>query len=75
MTLRKRINRLEGATVKPVHGLCAITREIMQPSACGPELVAVMKCPLYGGDAARIDRSPGEGEAAFRARFAGMQAA
>ncbi len=71
MTLQKRIDRLEGATAKPASGPCAIVREIMQPSATGPELVALMLRPFDGG-AVQIDRTPGEDETAFRARFAAI---
>ena len=75
MTLRKRLDRLEGANVKPVHGLCAIVREVVKPRASGPELVAMMMRPLHGGDVVQSVRNPGEGETAFRARFAAMHTA
>ena len=72
MTLRKRLDRLEGATPKPETEICAIIREIVQPSATGPELVAIMLRPLHGGDAVQIARAPGETEAETRTRFAAM---
>jgi hypothetical protein len=71
VTLRKRIDRLEGATAKPLGGPSAIVREIVQPSATGPQLVALMLRPLDGGGV-QIDRNPSEDETALRARFAAM---
>ena len=62
MTLGKRLDRLEGATVKPETGPCVIVRNIVQPSATGPELVAMMLRPLHGGDAVQSDCAPGETE-------------
>ena len=73
MTLKKRLDRLEGATAKPQTMPCAIVREVVQPGATGPELVAMMLRPLHGGGAARIDRTPGETEADLRSRFAAMR--
>jgi hypothetical protein len=70
VTLRKRLDRLEGATAKPASGPCAIVREIMQPSATGPELVALMLRALDGGGVVHIDHNPGEDKTGFRARFA-----
>ena len=49
MTLRKRLARLERAAAKPASGPFVIVREIVQPSATGPELVALMQRPLDGG--------------------------
>ncbi len=46
MTLKKRLDRLEGAPVKPEARVCAIVRKIVQPSATGPELVGLMLRPL-----------------------------
>jgi len=75
LTLRKRLDRLEGAALKPASWPCAIVREIVQPSATGPELVALMLRPLHGGDTVQIDCNPGEDETALRERFAAMCAA
>ena len=72
MTLRKRLDRLEGATAKPETEPCAIFRKIVRPNATGPELVGLMLRPLHGGDAVHIDRDPGEREPDLRARFAAM---
>jgi hypothetical protein len=75
VTLQKRIDPLEGATAKPASGPCAIVRAIVQPSATGPELVALMLRPLDGGGMVYIDRNPDEDETALRKRFATMCAA
>jgi len=72
MTLRKRLDRLEGATAKPETEPCAIIRKIVRPSATGPELVAMMLRPLHGGDVMQTDRAPGETEAETRTQFAAM---
>ena len=72
MTLQKRLDRMEGAAVKPEAEPCAIIREIVQPSANGPELVGMMLRPLPDGDAMQIDRAPGETEAEARTRFAAI---
>lgn len=72
MTLKKRIDRLEGATAKPETEPCAIVREIVQPSATGPELVAMMLRPLNGGEVVQTARAPGETGADTRKRFAAM---
>jgi len=69
MTLKKRLDRLEGITVKAETEIRAIVRQIVQPSATGPELVGMMLRPLHGGDVVRIDRAPGETESELRARF------
>jgi len=55
MTLKKRLDRLEGATVKPETGPSAIVRQIVQPSATGPELVGLMLRPLHDGRAGQMD--------------------
>jgi hypothetical protein len=70
VTLKKRLDLLEGATAKPETEPCAIVREIVQPSATRPELVAMMLRPLHGGDVVQIDRDPCETE--LSARFAAM---
>ncbi len=70
MTLKKRLDRLEGAAAKPASGPRAIVRAIVQPSATGPELAGLMLRPPDGGSAVQIDRAPGESEAELRARFA-----
>jgi len=72
VTLKKRIDRLEGATAKPETEPCAIVREIVQPSATGPELVAMMLRPLNGGEVVQTARAPGETESDTRTRFAAM---
>jgi hypothetical protein len=72
MTLKKRLDRLEGATEKPETEPCAIVREIVQPSATGPELVAMMLRPLNGGEVMQTVRAPGETESDTRTRFAAM---
>lgn len=69
MTLKRRIERLEGTTAQPENWPSAILHQIMQPSASGPELAGLMLRPILGGDVVRIDREPGETETAFRARF------
>lgn len=69
MTLKKRLDRLEGATMKAETEIRAIVRQIAQPSATGPELVAMMLRPLHCGDAVQIDRAPGETESELRSRF------
>ena len=69
MTLKKRLDRLEGATVKPETAPSAIVREIVQPSANGPQLVAMMLRPLHCGDAVQIDRAPSETKTELRARL------
>lgn len=75
MTLKKRLDRLEGATVKAETGPSAIVRQFVQPSATGPELVAMMLRPLHCGDAVQIDRAPGETESELRARFEALSKA
>lgn len=72
MTLKKRLDRLEGATVTPASEPRAIVREIVQPSTTGPELVGLILRPLHAGEAVRIYRAPSESEAKLRARFAAM---
>ncbi len=68
MTLRKRLDKLDAARGKPSGWPIAVVRTILQPSATGPELVALMLRPFHG-HALRIDRDSGEVETAFRARF------
>lgn len=70
MTLRKRLDRLEGATEERVHGPCVIVRSIVQPGGAGPELVAMTLRPLHGGVAVQVDRTPGGIK--VRTRFAAM---
>jgi len=72
VTLKKRLDRLEGATVKAESEPCAIFREIVQPSATGPELVAMMLRPLNGGEVVQTARAPGETESDTHKRFAAM---
>ena len=72
MTLKKRLDRLEGATAKLAGQPCAVNREIVQPSATGPELLALMLRPPHAGNAVRTDRATGESDAVLRARFATM---
>lgn len=67
MTLRKRLDKLDAALGK-VNGPVAVVRAIMQPSASGPELVALM-LRMFHGDAVQIDRLPGESESDLRAQF------
>jgi hypothetical protein len=67
MTLRKRLDKLDAARGK-ASGPVAVLRAIIQPSATGPELVALMLRPFHGG-AVQIDRLPGESETDLRARF------
>ena len=68
MTLRRRIQRLEGTTAQPGDMPSAFVVEFMQPSASGPELVGLMLRPLHGGEVVQIDRQAGESEADLRAR-------
>lgn len=69
MGIQRRLERLEAATAKPKKTPVAVVRTIMQPSASGPELVALMLRPLHGGKVVQLDRNPREDENAFRARF------
>ena len=69
MTLRKRIDRLEGATMQPGNMPSSILYEIVKPSASGPEIVGLTLRPLHCGDIVKLGREPGEDENAFRARF------
>lgn len=69
MTLRKRIDRLEGGTMQPDNVPFAIRREIVKPGTSGPELVALMLRPLHGKNMLQLDRTPCEDETAFQARF------
>jgi len=72
MTLGARLKRLERGGGKPDHGPWAIVREVVQPSAMGPELVALILRPRLGRDAVQIDRAPAETEPDLRARLAVM---
>ena len=72
MTLKKRLDQLEGVTVQQRPKPVAIVRETMLPSSTEPELVAMTLRPRHGGHKVQIDRAPGETEAETRTRFAAM---
>lgn len=73
MNLRQRLDRLEGATVKAQTAPIAIVREIVKPSATGPELVGLMLRPLHCGETVQINRAPDETEAEMRVRFKALR--
>ena len=68
MTLRWRLDRLEARTVPALRPV-EVTHWIVAPSADGPRLCGMLRL----SDGLRLDRAPGEAEAAFRARAEARQ--